>query len=91
MLIHNVYNMLKHLKIPFVMTSMLDLFPPYFEKDIIKLSVKYAEILNEIKPSMKKIIFNNTWPEREDPKHPLTEEHIMYANDQLQGVISNEW
>ena len=91
MLIHNVYNMLKNLKIPFVMTSMLDLFPPYFEKDIIKLSVKYAEILNEIKPSMKKIIFNNTWPEREDPKHPLTEEHIMYANDQLQGVISNEW
>tara|TARA_E500000178_G_scaffold335811_1_gene373133 strand:- start:3156 stop:3797 length:642 start_codon:yes stop_codon:yes gene_type:complete len=90
MLIHNVSNTLKYLKIPFVMTSMIDLFPPFHDKDILKLSFKYGETLDEIKPSMKKIIFNNTWPKRKD-KHPTTEEHIMYANDQLQGVIKNEW
>jgi hypothetical protein len=73
-----------------VMTSMIDIFPPFFEKNIIKLSVKYAEILNEIKPSMKKVIFKNIWPNKKDA-HPTTEEHVMYANDQLQGVIKNEW
>tara|TARA_B100001094_G_C18116165_1_gene764148 strand:- start:383 stop:1054 length:672 start_codon:yes stop_codon:yes gene_type:complete len=100
MLIHNMFNTLKYLKIPFVMTSMVDMFPPLLDQSlpqteasplqIINLSLKYGETLDEIKPSMKKIIFNNKWPKRND-KHPTTEEHVMYANVQLQEVINNEW
>jgi hypothetical protein len=78
MLIHNMFNTLKYLKIPFLMTSMIDIFPHFFEKNIINLSVKYAEILNEIKPSMVKVIFKNIWPNKKDA-HPTTEEHVMYA------------
>jgi hypothetical protein len=76
------------------------MFPPLLDQSlpqteasplqIINLSLKYGETLDEIKPSMKKIIFNNKWPKRND-KHPTTEEHVMYANVQLQEVINNEW
>ena len=59
MLIHNTYYMLKYHNIPFVMTSMVDLYPPYHEKEIMQLSMKYVDILQEIKPSMKKVIFKN--------------------------------
>ena len=93
MLIHNTYYMLKYHNIPFVMTSMVDLYPPYHEKEIMQLSMKYVDILQEIKPSMKKVIFNNVWPDKKtrEDQHPTPEEHIMYSEKQLQGVINNEW
>ena len=93
MLIHNTYYMLKYHNIPFVMTSMVDLYPPFHEKEILQLSMKYVDILQEIKPSMKKVIFNNVWPDKKtrEDQHPTPEEHIMYSEKQLQGVINNEW
>jgi hypothetical protein len=42
---------------------------------------------------MKKVIFNNVWPDKKtrEDQHPTPEEHIMYSEKQLQGVINNEW
>ena len=72
------------------MTSMIDLYPPYHEKEIMQLSMKYVDILQEINLSMKKVIFNNVWdPDKKtrEDQHPTPEEHIMYSEKQLQGGL----
>tara|TARA_E500000318_G_scaffold63037_1_gene58357 strand:- start:882 stop:1571 length:690 start_codon:yes stop_codon:yes gene_type:complete len=97
-MIYNVYHMLKQKQIPFAMLCMVDLKYAHTTKDMIRLSFEYGDILDEIYPSIKRLVFHNKWPGgKHTPEkggqnqHPSEKQAYDYTHTHLTNLIHNQW